>query len=537
MTDQSPPSLPPSPSNATDEAFFVLRDTRECFIQRLEQLSRLCSISNGAREGFIQKTGEAFDALATGSARGGFGETAGLTASRISLVGNDALELEIRIGDILHRLKDDKRIDHWRVQLRLTALLRRPQMTSDDNPVGFSALEEGLWGLCDAIDGDIDRKLDALERIEEQLQLKLPEVYNELNSLLEGKGGNPAPPPLLRRTGRDALMPSGMTDVAPGSGRSPTPSSNPFAALQHAVVQQTAQSAQFMGTPSGSFPSLNFTGEGASPLGSANPALNASALIMLNQLMGRLCDLEANLGRPTPLRSRDFAEALPGQASLALDTLAMIFDGVFATPELPETIKSAIARLQIPLVRIAIADPEFFASTDHPARQLVNRMADAARGLGRNCGLDHPLCAALDAFATTVRQTLDKAPLDAQGRQDLSPLLDTIETLIERKEDALQRAAEPYIALTEEQEAREIGALHSAAWLQSQLDNPALPAQDADFFTHGPPRGRQWVADDPAIERVALDRLAPGALDFWPGSGPRTLPLPSGFPARTGLQG
>ena len=91
MTDQPPPSLPPSPSNATDEAFFVLRDTRECFIQRLEQLSRLCSISNGAREGFIQKTGEAFDALATGSARGGFGETAGLTASRISLVGNDAL--------------------------------------------------------------------------------------------------------------------------------------------------------------------------------------------------------------------------------------------------------------------------------------------------------------------------------------------------------------------------------------------------------------------------------------------------------------
>ena len=28
-----------------------------------------------------------------------------------------------------------------------------------------------------------------------------------------------------------------------------------------------------------------------------------------------------------------------------------------------------------------------------------------------------------------------------------------------------------------------------------------------------------------------LDRLAPGALDFWPGPGPRTLPLPSGFPA------
>lgn len=33
------------------------------------------------------------------------------------------------------------------------------------------------------------------------------------------------------------------------------------------------------------------------------------------------------------------------------------------------------------------------------------------------------------------------------------------------------------------------------------------------------------------LNAIGLDRLAPGALDFWPGPGPRTLPLPSGFPA------
>nr|WP_207791251.1 apolipoprotein N-acyltransferase [Sphingosinicella soli] len=33
------------------------------------------------------------------------------------------------------------------------------------------------------------------------------------------------------------------------------------------------------------------------------------------------------------------------------------------------------------------------------------------------------------------------------------------------------------------------------------------------------------------LNAIGLDRLAPGALDFWPGPGPRTLPLPGGFPA------
>lgn len=33
------------------------------------------------------------------------------------------------------------------------------------------------------------------------------------------------------------------------------------------------------------------------------------------------------------------------------------------------------------------------------------------------------------------------------------------------------------------------------------------------------------------LNAIGLDRLAPGALDFWPGPGPRTLPLPGGVPA------
>lgn len=51
--------------------------------------------------------GEEHDELASASSTkpDGFGQTAGLTASRISLVGHDDLELDIRIGEISNHLK------------------------------------------------------------------------------------------------------------------------------------------------------------------------------------------------------------------------------------------------------------------------------------------------------------------------------------------------------------------------------------------------------------------------------------------------
>ena len=57
-----------------------------------------------------------------------------LTASRIALVDYDHLELEIRIGEIAQRLRDNEQIDRWRVQLRYMTLLGRPKMAATGNP-------------------------------------------------------------------------------------------------------------------------------------------------------------------------------------------------------------------------------------------------------------------------------------------------------------------------------------------------------------------------------------------------------------------
>lgn len=65
----------------------------------------------------------------------------------------------------------------------------------------------------------------------------------------------------------------------------------------------------------------------------------------------------------------------------AIDIVSMLFDFILDDPSLQDNLKAQIARLQIPLLKVAIIDKEFFAKKAHPARQLLNELAYAGSGL------------------------------------------------------------------------------------------------------------------------------------------------------------
>jgi hypothetical protein len=63
-----------------------------------------------------------------------------------------------------------------------------------------------------------------------------------------------------------------------------------------------------------------------------------------------------------------------------LDLVLLLFEAIAKGSDLPGQIKAQIGRLQIPYVKVAVLDKTFFDRTDHPARRLLNRLADAAIG-------------------------------------------------------------------------------------------------------------------------------------------------------------
>lgn len=77
---------------------------------------------------------------------------------------------------------------------------------------------------------------------------------------------------------------------------------------------------------------------------------------------------------------------------MVIDIVAALFDQVLSDPKVSPQMARQIARLQLPVLRVALQDMGFFSSRKHPVRRFVNRIAtlsatfdDYDEGAGQAC--------------------------------------------------------------------------------------------------------------------------------------------------------
>jgi hypothetical protein len=63
---------------------------------------------------------------------------------------------------------------------------------------------------------------------------------------------------------------------------------------------------------------------------------------------------------------------------MVIDVVASLFDQILSDPKVPPQMARQIARLQLPVLRVALGDVTFFSSRRHPVRRFVNRIASLA---------------------------------------------------------------------------------------------------------------------------------------------------------------
>jgi hypothetical protein len=468
MSEDKP--LLPQVTAASGDPLPVLRASKALFLSRLTEIVKRCAFATApAFEAFAREVGEAHDQAASASPRDDFEHTSQLTASRLTLMGDDDLELDIRIGEIGSRLRETGGRDLWRSQLRYMTLLSRPAMNEASNPLGPEVICLGLWAFCKACGGSLEQRHAMLDWLERALGQQLPGLYREIDQLLAGYGIEPvqgaSTPVVVTAVGAAASTGGAAADQAAPA--------NALSTLQQAVRRLGTEQA---GAP------VDFFGDGGARSG--NPTLDAAAMVMLNHLLDRLSTLEsrsapaaidataAELPAHAPLSaltSKDLDLPLGKPEAIAIDTMALIFESIFDSSDLPDTIKAAIGRLQIPLLKLAIVDPSLFANDRHPARLLINRMARAAVGLPRNTGWEHPICQRIGRLTAAVRIALDTrgAPLDAH--------LADLDTLIRERDQAIRRAAEISIQMVVEHENRQYAEQLAATWLRGRLARTRSP--------------------------------------------------------------
>lgn len=63
-----------------------------------------------------------------------------------------------------------------------------------------------------------------------------------------------------------------------------------------------------------------------------------------------------------------------------IEIVALMFQSILQEDRIPPSVRVWFARLQMPVLRVALAEPDFFGTLNHPARQLIDRMGSCVMG-------------------------------------------------------------------------------------------------------------------------------------------------------------
>ena len=106
--------------------------------------------------------------------------------------------------------------------------------------------------------------------------------------------------------------------------------------------------------------------------------------------------------RSTELKNK--AETQSEKATIEI--VALMFQAILQEDRIPPGIRVWFARLQMPVLRVALAEPDFFGTLDHPARQLIDRMGSCVMGFDAS-GING---SALETEIKRVVQVIEQYP-------------------------------------------------------------------------------------------------------------------------------
>ena len=450
------------------DTFEILRDCRALFLKRLGALLQASGLVSGNAIAAIQEgAGAYFDEVVASNRRGSFADEAhGLTASRITLLGEDDLELGIRLDNLTAGLFESTGGGLWKLHLRFITLLRRPDLPKTDNPLGPKGISQGLSAMFAAAGASsIEQKLTLLDRFESCLRENLPALYAELNDFLERGGIETAQPSIV-----------GASESPAALKEAPLKAENALLALQQALFAHLPAAPAGGGATTGggavasllnqtSLEQLMFRLEALERMGRAGPPTFAGGSLSNETLIPELFGDSSAPQAPKIIRSAELGIPKSANESLAIDTLAMIFEAIFDDPDLPDALKAAISSLQIKLLKVAMKDNSLFTDATHPARLLLDHMRQAVLGLPLDVPARHPVCTRLFKLASALRAEpgVDKAGFEKA--------LTEIDAVIAERHRGLAAEGMNYLPLLAQLDDRDKTAIQVGESIAKALDS------------------------------------------------------------------
>ena len=296
----------------------------------------------------------------------------------LSLIQNDALEESVAIDSMVAKVKrrDEQALQH--LTARFNHTLSR-KISDENNPLGPRALSEIFIKSCNSINFSINIKLIILKLFEKHILSELDTLYQEANQLLISADILPnlksTLPTQAKRHSPVNLVPAETILSEPAGSVTAASSAElqiAFSELQNMLAQLRGNALPVRHIPTDAVPiSSNDLMRLLSHMQQRLPNQSVQDQDLREQLDKLLTRASAN--------SKD--TRIVGQVDDdVINLVAMLFEFILDDRNLPDSLKALIARLQIPLLKVAVLDKTFFNRGNHPARRLLNEIASAALG-------------------------------------------------------------------------------------------------------------------------------------------------------------
>ncbi|WP_299980996.1 DUF1631 family protein [uncultured Pseudoteredinibacter sp.] len=154
-----------------------------------------------------------------------------------------------------------------------------------------------------------------------------------------------------------------------------------------------------------------------------------------------------------------------------IDLVGMLFDYMLSDDNLPNSVKALLSYLHTPFLKIAFIDPDFFEQTDHPARLLLNSLAEAGTRWVSNDGT-----AQYDIYPrikAVVSRVLEEFQNDVRLFAELLLEFSGYTKKIARRQDLIERRAMEKVQ--GEEKLREV-KLQVNEQVSMRIENTELPS-------------------------------------------------------------
>jgi hypothetical protein len=424
-------------------------------------------------------------------------------ALELSLVADDDLEEKLAVEAISKRLTNNCDEELRAVSQRLGFLMSEPELNDEANPISPDTIVKALQIACEQMTAGYQSKLTVMRLVEAGMAKEMMGVYRDINAHLVSRHVLPQIRPSYHRPqasgsrttpSTSAAATTTSQSAATGAATAAAPAQSAqdlFATLQQLIaggnsVNTGANTANAgMGLfGNGSAPNSG----GAQEMGSITSTGLISALTDIqHQLMaGRaetaqfaaMLNLQNFVPGETPNASLNFLREIKQQAvatgsnqvdAMTIDIIAMLFDYVFEDKAIPDSVKALLAKLQIPVLKVAIMDKSFFSLKTHPARRLLDVLAEASVCFAGQANKEDPLYQQIEAVVNRIH---DEFATDVSL---FSTMLAEFEAFLFTRESASADRAEQSARAVHESEKREMARMIAIDETDRRANESELP--------------------------------------------------------------